>query len=390
MRMIEFCLMVLTVFGAVQAVAGLLAVRAFSSRPPCRAVARPPVTILKPVCGDEPLLEEAIASFCSQHYPAFQLVIGAQDPNDPALVTARRLQARFPACDIAIIADTTRHGSNRKISNLINMLPAARHDLIVIADSDMHVRPDYLTRVIGALSQPGIGLVTTLCAGEPAAHGLAAQLGALHISHIFLPGALLAVALGRRDCLGGTMALRRDTLKRVGGLSALVAHLADDNVLGTLVQRLGLAIHLADTLPVVTVQETSLRALWLHELRWARTIAALAPVAFVASALQFPLFWGLLGVIISGGAVQPSLYFLAAWAMRAAVVLGVDRALRDIRARPAPPGKPWLLPVRDLLSVAELVASFGNDAVVWRGHTMKADGGPLEPPRIAEEETQAA
>jgi ceramide glucosyltransferase len=382
--------MVLTVFGTVQAVVGLLAVRAFSARSPGRAVTMPPVTVLKPVCGDEPLLEEAIASFCRQHYPDFQLVIGAQDPNDPALVTARRLQARFPACDITVVADATRHGNNRKIANLINMLPAARHDFLVIADSDLHVRPDYLSRVIGALSQPGTGLVTTLCAGEPAARGLAAKLGALHLTYIFLPGALLAVALGRRDCLGGTMALRRDTLERVGGLAALVTHLADDNVLGTLVQRLGLSIRLADTLPVVTVQEASLHALWLHELRWARTISALAPVAFAASALQYPIFWGILGIILSGGAAPPSLCFLAAWAVRAAVVLGIDHTLRGMRARPAPPARLWLLPLRDLLSVAELVAGFGNDVVVWRGHSMRADRGASAPGRRADEKTQAA
>jgi ceramide glucosyltransferase len=387
MRMIEFLLMVLTVFGTVQAAAGLLAVRAFAARRSHHALARPPVTILKPVCGDEPLLEEAIASFCAQDYPAFQLVIGAQDPHDPALDTARRLQSRFPTCDITVIADSTRHGSNRKIANLINMLPAARHDVIVIADSDLHVRPDYLTRVIDGLFQPGAGLVTTLCAGEPAVRGMAAKLGALHLSYIFLPGALLAVALGRRDCLGGTMALRRETLDRVGGLSALVSHLADDNVLGTLVQRLGLSVRLADTLPVVTVQEASLHPLWLHEVRWARTISALAPVAFGASALQFPLFWGLMGIILSGGAARPSLCFLTAWAIRAAIALGIDHTLRGMRARPAPPAKSWLLPLRDVLSVAELVAGFGNDVVVWRGHTMKADRGAS---RIAEEKTQAA
>jgi ceramide glucosyltransferase len=390
MHLILDGLMVLTVFGCVQAVAGLVAVWAFAARRPKLAASYPPVTILKPVCGDEPELEAAIASFCAQAYPDFQLVIGAQDPNDPALDVARRVQARFPQCDIAIVADPTRHGSNRKIANLINMLPAARHDVLVMADSDLHVRPDYLSRIVDALQLPGTGLVTTLGAGAPATACIAADVGAMHMNHIFLPGALLAVGLGRQDCLGGTMALTRETLCRVGGLAALVAHLADDNVLGALVRRLGMSIRIADTLPIVTVPETSLRALWLHELRWARTIGALAPVAFTASVLQYPLFWGLLAVMVSGGAPRPLLCFAAAWALRAAVAHGINHALTHLRARPAPPVRFWLLPLRDVLSVAELVASFRNDEVVWRGHRMQADRGVAATDAVVEEKTQTA
>jgi ceramide glucosyltransferase len=372
-------LMLLTIAGALQAVAGLLAVRVFAARPPRAPAPQPPVTILKPVCGDEPLLEEAIASFCTQDYPAFQLVIGAQDPDDPALAVARRLQARFSDHDITVVADSTWHGANRKIANVMNMLPYAKHDVLVLADSDLHVLPDYLAQVVAALQLPGTGLVTTLCGGEPAAPGIAARLGATHISHSFLPGALLSVALGRQDCLGGTMALRRDTLARVGGLGALVDHLADDNVLGTLVHRLGLTVRLADTLPVVTVQERALHPLWLHELRWARTIGALAPLVFAASTLQFPLLWGALAVLLSGGALSALLAFAAAFAIRGAVVWGIDQTLRPVRARPAQPTPWWLLPLRDALSVAEIMVSYWNDVVVWRGHTLHADRGPVGP-----------
>ncbi len=125
------------------------------------------------------------------------------------------------------------------------MLPAARHDVLVIADSDVHVRPDYLERLVAALEAPGVGLVTTLYAGLPASPALPAQLGATQITHGFLPGALLARALGRQDCLGATMCLRRADLERIGGFAALVDHLADDNVLGRRIQRSGLDVGLA-------------------------------------------------------------------------------------------------------------------------------------------------
>ena len=100
--------------------------------------------------------------------PTWQIVFGVQDAADPAVAVVRRLQARFPAVDIALVADPTLHGRNRKVGNLINMMPAARHDVLVIADSDVHVRPDYLDRLVAALEQPGVGLVTTLYAGLPA------------------------------------------------------------------------------------------------------------------------------------------------------------------------------------------------------------------------------
>jgi ceramide glucosyltransferase len=373
MTMLCYILAVMAAVGAGQALAGLLAVRAFATRRPQPAGALAPVSVLKPICGDEPLLEAAITSFCVQQYPSWQLVIGAQDPDDPAIAIARRVQARFPDRDIAIVVDAAQHGPNRKIGNLMNMLPSAKHDLLVIADSDLHVRPDYLVRVVAALGQTGTGLVTTVNGGEAAVDGVAALLGATHVSHTFLPGALLAIALGRQDCLGCTMALRRQTLEQVGGLAALVDHLADDNVLGQKVRRLGLAIRLADTMPVVTVQERSLRALWLRELRWARTIGGLAPIAFSASVLQYPLFWALLAVVLSGGALWTLAWFATVWAIRAAVVRGIERILRDRLVRSPRPVPLWLLPLRDTLSVIENVVSHWTDVVIWRGHSMRAD-----------------
>jgi ceramide glucosyltransferase len=365
----------LTLAGMGQAVAGLLAVRRFAARELPPPATEPPVTILKPICGNEALLEEAISSFCVQHYNEFQLVIGAQDPGDPALHVARRVQARFPQADITVMVSPPCHARNRKIANLMGMMPAAKHDVLILADSDLHVRPDYLRQVVAALQQPGCGLVTTACAAEPVARRLVPELGAAHITHTFLPGALLAAAGGRQDCLGGTMALRRETLAQIGGLPAMADHLADDNVLGALVRRLGLSVKIARTLPVMVVQETGFRALWLHEVRWARTIRAVAPLGFAAGAVQFPVFWALLAVLASGGAAWAVAWCLAAWAVRAAVAAGIDRALRARRARPAPPAALWLLPLRDLLSVAVLLAGFLNNKVVWRGHTLRADRG---------------
>jgi hypothetical protein len=431
------------------------------ARPPGAAdpVVRPPVTVLKPLHGDEPLLEEALTTVCRQDYPDFQIVFGVQDAADPAISVVRRLQARFPKLDLALVIDPTLHGRNRKVGNLINMMAAARHDVLVIADADVHVRPDYLDRLMAALQLPGVGLVTTLYAGLPApaaalasgggakvatgsAYGgmvepvsgpafagtanredadddpgasaanrrwpgdpgydlaapvaapLAARLGATHITHGFLPGAVLARALGRRDCLGATMCLRRHDLNSIGGFRSLVDHLADDNVLGRRIAGIGLTVALADTVSLTTVPETSLRALFRHELRWARTIRALEPAGFAASLVQYPLMWALLTILLSGGALWSIGFFLIAWVLRAVAGLGVDNALAPLWTGESASGGGrgaedlaalafscpiWLLPLRDVMSVAVMLASYGGRQVDWRGHGLHADTPPPSP-----------
>src|SRR5271165_6592692 len=201
----------------------------------------------------------------------------------------------------------------------------------------------------------------------------------MHITYTFLPGALLSRALGRQDCLGATMALRRETLARIGGLEALADHLADDNVLGRRVRALGLAVALAATVPATTVPEATLPALWRHELRWARTIRALVPGQFAASVLQYPIVWSLLALALSGGALWAWSLFETAWVARALAARAIDRALAPLLPQP-PEGLAfraplWLLPLRELLSVAVMLASYAGLTVRWRDATLEADDG---------------
>ncbi|MDR3533074.1 MAG: glycosyltransferase [Rhodopila sp.] len=421
---------VLAGIGLAQALVASRLVASFARRPFEPPQVRPPVTVLKPLHGDEPLLEDALATLCRQDYPDWQIVFGVRDAADPAVAIVRRLQARFPGVDIALVIEPALHGANRKVGNLINMLPAARHDVLVIADSDVHVRPDYLDRLVAALQQPGVGLVTTLYAGLPATRAsqeraarartalpssspdmtrrsahqkpradrrdspgraesvwsdLPSRLGATQITHGFLPGAVLSRAIGRQDCLGATMCLRRHDLERIGGFHALVDHLADDNVLGRRIAALGLRVALAGTVPLTTVPEASLKALFRHELRWARTIRALEPAGFALSVLQYPLAWALLAILFSGGAMWSAGLFFAAWVLRAVAGLGVDRALApqwteqhgsNDNAALAFSCPVWLLPARDVLSVAVMLASYGGRHVDWRGHGLQADTPP--------------
>ena len=378
----SFALGIIAVAGIGQAIFGYVVVRRFARRAalPVAGSAFPPISVLKPLHGDEPLLEAALASVLGQHYGAFQVVFGVQDRDDAALAVVSRLRTRFPRADIAVVVDAAQHGLNRKIGNLINILPAARHDLLVIADSDVHVAPDYLQRIAAELAEPGAGLVTTVYGGIPANESLPATLGATMISHSFLPGALMARALGRQDCLGATMALRRETLEAVGGLPALVQHIADDHVLGKLVRRLGLDVRVAATLTSTTVPEGTMPELYSHELRWSRTILALVPREYITSFIQYPLFWAATAIGSSGGADWALALFVVSWMARGLAARGIDRSLAAVQTGFTAPAPIWLLPLRDLMCMIVALASYAGDKVEWRGRVMHTTPAtPAEP-----------
>ncbi|MBS1016243.1 bacteriohopanetetrol glucosamine biosynthesis glycosyltransferase HpnI [Acetobacter persici] len=335
----------------------------------------PPVTVLKPLYGDEPLLEEALESFCTQDYPGLQILFGVRDSDDPAIAIVERLQARHPHLDMQLVVNPAVHGLNRKISNLMNILPYARHDLLVISDSDIHVSPDYMRHIVSALHKPNTGLVTTLYAGLPAHSSIVQMLAACQINHNFLPGVLLSRYLGRQDCLGATMALRRDVLEAVGGLEALLPHVADDALLGQLVRQLGKDITIADCLTWTTIGEASFAELLSHELRWGRTVCTLAPAGYGASSIQLPLFWATLAILFQPHALWPLVLFATVWAIRVVTGLVINRA---VGSRPVWPL--LLLPVRDWLSAAIMVGSASGTRVDWRGQTMHVAPHPVGPP----------
>jgi ceramide glucosyltransferase len=340
-----------------------VAVRRFAARAQPSVPVAAPVSILKPLCGEDAGLYDNLESFCRQEYPQWQVVFGVQDPGDAAIPVVRRLIAAYPGADLVLVVEPSRRDGNLKVANLQNMLPKARHDVIVIADSDMHVRPDYLADVTAPLADHATGLVTCLYRGVSAG-GLWSQLACLNINHGFLPQALVAAALGERNgCFGATIALRRDTLDAVGGLAAIAHSLADDHALGAAVRRLGLGVVLSPHVVDNVVAEPSLAALFRHELRWSRTIRAIAPAGFAGSILTQPMVLALLALVV---APRPAMAVLAlALVCRTAMVRMVDGALR----LPATPL--WLMPLRDLLSFAVFIATFLSRTVAWRDRTFR-------------------
>lgn len=353
-----------------------------AARPPH---AWPAVTLLKPLHGDEPMLEDALATFCTQDYPRFQIVFGVQAHDDPAIAVVERLRARFPALDATLVVDASRHGANRKVDNLINMRPHARHDVVVISDADIHAPPDLLRSVVAPLTDAAVGLSTTLYTGLPASRSFSRLLGAAGINQGFLPGALLGRALGREDCLGAVMAIRTETLDAIGGLGTLSAHLADDAVLGRKVRALGLHVALARAIPATGVVERSFAELYRHELRWGRTVRGQAPVGYPLSIVQAPLAWALIAAAATGLAAWSVVLFAAFWGLRAAIGRDMERTLSGRASTPF-----WLLPIRDLLSLAVIVASHADGRVAWHGQTLHISARKNQAAKTLRNGTRAA
>ncbi|MEM5456676.1 bacteriohopanetetrol glucosamine biosynthesis glycosyltransferase HpnI [Paraburkholderia phytofirmans] len=332
----------------------------------------PPVTIVKPLHGNEWALLANLSSFCRQDYPGpVQFLFGVHDSADPALQTVDDLRRHFPEADITVVADTRLYGPNRKISNILNMLPQARHDVLVFADSDVSVGPNYLRNVIGELQKPGVGLVTCAYRGQPDP-GFWPRLSAKATNYQFLPGVVTGLALGlARPCFGQTIVMRRDTLEKIGGFTPFVRHLAEDHAIGEAVRLLGEKV----VIPPFTIShacvESSAAQLIAHELRWSRTIRRIDPLGHLGSALVHPFAFALLAVIFSAGGWWAWSLALAAMCARLALKLLSDRALKQAHR------DLWLLPFWDIVSFAIFVASFWSSRVIWRGVSFKVDGDGL-------------
>jgi len=328
---------------------------------------QPAVSVLKPLYGAEPGLRENLRSFIDQDYSDRQIVFGVRDGDDGALPVARALIAERPEVDIDLVISDRVWGSNLKVANLINMLPATRHDVLVFADSDMRVGPHYLATVTAPLQDAEVGLVTCLYRGRPTG-GVWSRLGAQHINFGFLPSALLGEALGTGGgCFGATIALRREVLDRIGGLAVVRDELADDHQLGAAVRTLGLTTVLSPYVVETAVSEQNLKCLWQHELRWARTVRTVAPVGFAGSVVTHTVAIAALAALCSGLS-SASLVFLAiSCVLRWATAAAIGRILR------LPMSGLWLLPLRDLLSFAVFVGSFLGRNVSWRDQLFRIE-----------------
>jgi ceramide glucosyltransferase len=324
----------------------------------------PAVTILKPLHGDEIGLFENLVSFCEQDYAgAVQIVFGVASSDDPAVAVVERLRTAFPAKAIELVADPRVVGSNPKVSNLINMSARIAHDIVILADSDIRVRPDYLTHVVEGLQRSG-GAVTCPYYGISTGD-FWSRLSQLTIDGQFLPGVLVSARFKfEQPCLGSTIALRRDLLAAVGGLEAVADCLADDYELGALLAKHGAPVSVLPLAVGHVCDESSFAELWHHELRWALTIRTIDPLGYSGWIVTHAFALALIAWGLGGGGIAISLA-LAALVCRGVLILAIERGYG------LPPHPYWLIPGRDLLSFAVFIAGFVTRDVSWRGQRLR-------------------
>ncbi|AJE02661.1 bacteriohopanetetrol glucosamine biosynthesis glycosyltransferase HpnI [Geobacter pickeringii] len=329
----------------------------------------PAVTILKPVKGVDAGSLENFASFCRQEYPApVQVVFACAGADDPVIPVIRRLMADFPAADIELVVDGAIHGPNYKVSNLINAFPRAKHDLIIVCDSDIRVSPDFLREVAAPFADPQVGLVTSLYR-SPGVRGAATALEAMGFTVEMVPNVMVALKLeGLSFALGAAMTVRRGALAAIGGFPALVDYLADDYQLGNKIHRAGWRLELSDCFVESVMHREDLAAVLSRQLRWCRTMRVSRPGGYLGSGITQPFPMACLALILSGFSAAGWGAALLLYLVRALVVLLFSRRFIGDGIFPR---WLWLLPLRDAFAFATWALSFAGDRVRWRGHLFR-------------------
>jgi ceramide glucosyltransferase len=361
--------------GATYAVLSTLALRKIFCGAGAELPAFPPVTLLKPLCGAERDLLVNLEGFFLQDYPApIQFIFGTHTADDPAIGIINALRVKYPDADISLVVNPRLDNCNPKVTNLIGMFPATKHDVVVLSDSDISVPPNYLREVVVALNAPHVGAVSCLYAGRPL-RDLWSRLSAMGINYQFLPGVAFALATGLAEpCFGSTIGIKTSVLREIGGFEPFRQLLADDYEIGRAVRARGYRLAYPPIIVNHACVEENARELFRHELRWARTIRSIQLTGHAGSVATHVLPLGLLGVGLLAFSTPALLIFGVIVAARVFQKLQVDRILKHA-------GQPiCLLLRRDILSFVVFACSFFTRRVSWRGSRYRVDAhGALAP-----------
>ena len=355
----------------------IYAARQFQARRQHRSEARfaPPVTILKPLRGLDRDAYQNLASFCQQDYPTYQLIFGVQDPADPVIAVVKQVMADFPHVDMSLVVSDVAIGSNLKVNNLANAATEAKHALLVLADSDVHVGADYLTQIIQPFADTTVGAVT--CLYRPLTQGWVANFEAVGIATEYLAGVLVAHELeGIEFALGPTVVIRRSVFDAVGGFAAIADYLADDFQIGSLIAQAGYKVVLSDYVIDHVITTKTPYDFIQRQARW-----------YLCTRVSRP--WSYLGLIFSHGTTTSLLFWVATVGSQLGwVVLGITWSLRLVMAWSigvnvlnAPMARAlWLVPLRDLASFMVWIYGLCVTQLDWRGQKYRlVAGGKLMP-----------
>jgi ceramide glucosyltransferase len=323
-----------------------------------------PVTIMIPLHGDDFDAYDNYARFCRQDYPQYQIVFGVREAQDSSVPIVRQLIADFPDRDIDLVISEKTIGPNLKVSNLQNMLERVKYEQIIIVDSDIRVDTHYLRKVLAPLLDERVGLVTCLYRAAEAPD-FAAKLEAVGITAEFAPGVLMAWMLeGVKFALGSTMATTRTRLEAIGGFRALADYLADDFMLGNLIEKDGFEVRLSDHVVETAMQPVGFTGMMRHQIRWARSTRISRPLGYLGLILTYGTALALLNVAVDRASTISLMLLAATLVVRLTMgwVIGVHWLSDKVLKRYF-----WLVPVRDLLSFIIWCSSWVGHTVEWRG-----------------------
>ncbi|MBN2243419.1 MAG: bacteriohopanetetrol glucosamine biosynthesis glycosyltransferase HpnI [Acidobacteria bacterium] len=333
----------------------------------------PPLTVLKPVHGLEKNQGENLRSACLQDYPQYQVVFSVQDDADPAISLLEEIQREFGKERVTVAVEHCRPGTNGKINNMVGGLKHARHDLLVISDSDVFLKPDYLKTIVAPLADPGVGCTCTFYKAAGAETWFE-KVELLTLNADFITNVLFAHVTGAsRFCLGASAALYRSTLHRIGGFEGLSDYLVEDYEMGRRIWDLGKKVEIIPYFVDTIVDLKRPSEWWNHQVYWDQNTRAARPYAFFATALvrsvPFAILYAAsrmgdpLGLGIMAGAILLRL-------ISAAVILGLG--LRDREGLRSL----GLLVFRDISALITWLLAFTKRTTVWRGtsFTLTRDG----------------
>jgi ceramide glucosyltransferase len=343
---------------------------------PRRVWTPPPVSVLKPVRGLDRLAAEHFASFCRQDYPDYEMLFGVADADDAAIPIIQRLAEEFPRVPIRLIVGAPEIGSNSKVNKLCRLAREARHDLLVVSDSDVTVPPGHLRAIVAPFSDGRVGSVTCLYRGISDGP-FWSDLEAIGISTDFIPGVLVANRLeGMTFTLGATMATTRAALAEIGGFEAIADYCADDFEVGHRLAARGRAVVLADSVASTESAALDGAGFFRHQLRWAITLRHSRPQGYVGKvAFTQGLPWTLAAMAVASSATIAAAYALAYLILRcslawiAAGIVGDDMARRKL----------YLVPVADAFACAVSITALCSNRINWRGRWFELRKGRLVP-----------
>jgi ceramide glucosyltransferase len=353
--------------------------RFFGSVPPpdsANSSFTPPVSNLKPVRGLDPDAYENYASFCRQDYPDFEIIFCVGEDNDPALPVIEQLIRDFPQRQIRVLFGSGRVATNDKVAKLVRLTGEARHEYLVISDSDVRVEPDYLRTVIAPLADPGVGAVTCfyVSTGD---HSFTEHLQTVGMISDFYPGILVARQLdGVKFALGPTIATTRARLAEFGGYESLENGPADDLLVGRLIAEHGHEVRLLNYFILTVADYASLRDLFLKRLRWLVVMRHLRPWGHLGLIFTLGLPWSLAAIAIHPAAGVVLAYLGAYIGLRAAMtwLIGIHGLKQS---------KLWkqmiLIPAWDAMAFLVWLVSFTRSTVRWRGGNYYIRNGRLVP-----------